>query len=115
MNYLDFMNLSNTDITKYQEGGSTPAVEFIKDITPGISTYRAYQRAKEDPRFGTYADLGLSAAGDVATVLGVGAAIKGLSAISKLNKARKATAAGLKTVSNLNKLRDYDNAQHALN
>ena len=72
-------------------------------MTPGLGTYRAYQRAKEDPRFGTYADLGLSAIGDVATLFGVGAAIKGISAANKARKLYKAADAAndvYKTYSN---------------
>lgn len=99
MNYLDYIN----SIPMYQDGGSTPNPwkEFAKDITPGLGTYRAYQRAKEDPRFGTYADLGLSAVGDVATLFGVGAAIKGISAANKANKARKLGKAAFNTYNNM--------------
>lgn len=91
MNYLDYIN----SIPKYQGGGSTPnpGVEFLKDITPGIGTARAFKRAKEDPRFGTYADAGLSAIGDVATLFGVGAGVKAISAANKARKAYKAADA----------------------
>lgn len=115
MTYLDYIN----SIYKYQGGGSTPNpwVEFAKDITPGLGTYRAFQRAKEDPRFGTYLDVGLSALGDIGTLTGVGAIAKGAILASKAGKAAKAanTAAkvynGAQTANNFNRF--YKNAQTA--
>lgn len=88
MTYLDYIK----SIPAYQEGGSLSeaGVNLLKDMTPFLGTYRAFQRAKEDPRFGTYADAGLSAVGDVATLFGVGAGIKGLLAANKARKAYKA-------------------------
>ena len=101
MTYLDYIK----SIPAYQEGGllSETSVNLLKDMTPFLGTYRAFQRAKEDPRFGTYADLGLSAVGDVATLFGVGAAIKGISAANKARKLYKAADAAndaYKTYSN---------------
>lgn len=88
MTYLDYIK----SIPAYQEGGSLSetSVNLLKDMTPFLGTYRAFQRAKEDPRFGTYADAGLSAVGDVATLFGFGAGIKGLLAANKARKAYKA-------------------------
>jgi hypothetical protein len=87
MTYLDYIY----SIPRYQGGGSTPNpwAEFAKDITPGLGTYRAFQRAKEDPRFGTYLDAGLSAAGDAALLFGVGTAVKGVNAARKARNAYK--------------------------
>lgn len=72
MTYLDYIN----SIPEYQGGGSTseenPTVALLKDMTPFVGTARAFQRAKEDPRFGTYLDAGLSAVGDIGTLFGVG-------------------------------------------
>jgi len=111
MNYLDYIN----SIPMYQEGGSTPnpGVELLKDITPGLGTYRAYQRAKEDPRFGTYADVGLSAVGDVATLFGVGAGIKALSAANKARKAYKAADAANQMYDAYKSVRNFKNAEQA--
>ena len=88
MNYLDYIN----SIPMYQMGGSTtnPWKELAKDITPGLGTYRAFKEAKANPSFKSYANAGLSAVGDLALLTGVGAGIKGLSALNKAGKVAKA-------------------------
>ena len=115
MTYLDYIY----SIPRYQGGGSAPNpwVEFAKDITPGLGTYRAYQRAKEDPRFGTYLDVGLSALGDIGTLTGVGAIAKGALLATKAGKAAKAANAaakvynGAQTANNFNRF--YKNVEAA--
>lgn len=91
MTYLDYIY----SIPRYQGGGSAPNpwIEFAKDITPGLGTYRAFKEAKANPSFRSYANAGLSAVGDLALLTGVGAGIKGLSALSKASKLSKAARA----------------------
>ena len=113
MTYLDYIN----SIPEYQGGGSisgeNPTVALLKDMTPFVGTYRAFQRAKEDPRFGTYADAGLSAIGDVATLFGVGSVIKGLSAANKARKAYKAANAAEEMYNAYDNARNFQKAVQA--